>query len=333
MSLDLPLIFAFIVALSVCLYVMLDGFDLGIGILFPFASSDRERDAMMNSIGPVWDGNETWLVMGGTLLFAAFPVVYAAVLPALYAPLMLMLFALIFRGVAFEFRFRATRSRPAWNWAFSLGSGIAALMQGLMLGAFIDGVPIRDGRFAGDTLSFFSAFAAASGFGVVAGYALLGAAWLIYKTEGSTQAFARAAAPWTLAGTLLFIGIVSVWTPFAHPGIAQRWFSLPNFLFLWPVPFVTAALALWLWRSFLGTRDGLPFLLALALFLIAYLGLGISLWPYAIPESVTIWEAAGAPDTLVFLGVGTAIVLPVTIGYLGYAHWMFRGKITGGYEH
>jgi cytochrome d ubiquinol oxidase subunit II len=332
MMLDLPLAFALTVAFSVGLYVLLDGFDLGLGILFPFAPSDGERNIMMNSIAPVWDGNETWLVMGGTLLLAAFPVVYSAVLPALYVPLMVMLFALVFRGVAFEFRFRATRSRVFWDWAFSIGSALAALMQGLMLGAFIDGIPVQAGHFAGTTFSFFSGFALTSGLGVVAGYALLGATWLILKTERTTQVFARAAAPWALAATLFFIAIISIWTPLSHPAIAQRWFSFPNILFLSPVPLATAALAFGVWRAIPGKHDGLPFLLSIGLFLMAYAGLGVSLWPYAIPGSVTIWQAAGSRDTLIFLGVGTAIVLPITLAYLAYAHWMFRGKVSSGYE-
>ena len=333
MNSSLPLAFAFAVAFSVCLYVILDGLDLGVGILFLFAPSERERDTMMNSIGPIWDGNETWLVMGGTLLFAAFPVVYATVLPALYAPLMAMLFALVFRGVAFEFRFRAGSSRFFWDWAFALGSAVAALMQGVMLGAFIDGIPVRNGHFAGTTFSFFSAFAVASGFGVVAGYALLGATWLIFKTEGATKNFARAASPRMLAATLVFIAVISVWTPLAHASIAARWFSLPNFFFLWPVPFVTGLLALFNWRAMGGERDGMPFVLSVALFFMAYAGLGISLWPYAIPESVTIRQAAASADTLRFLGFGTAIILPITLAYLGYAHWTFRGKVVDGYEH
>lgn len=328
---DLPVIFALIVALSVMLYVVLDGFDLGIGILFPYAPSEPGRDTMMNSVAPVWDGNETWLVMGGTLLLAAFPIVYAVVLPAFYIPLMAMLFALVLRGVSFEFRFRASHWRKIWDWAFFAGSTVAALMQGLMLGAFIDGVPVRDGQFAGTQLSSFSPFALASGLGVMAGYSLLGATWLIFKTDGETQAFARRVAPWTLLATLFFIAIISTWTPLTHASIAQRWFSLPNILFLWPVPLATTAVALGIWRAIPGPRDGLPFLLSVVLFLIAYLGLGISLWPYAIPEQVTIWEAAGSTDTLIFLGVGTAIILPLTLAYLVYAHWTFRGKVAGGY--
>ncbi len=322
----LPLVFAVVVAFSIGMYVVMDGFDLGIGMLFPLAPGDSERDTMMNSIGPVWDGNETWLVLGGTLLFAAFPVVYATVLPAFYVPLMVMLFALIFRGIAFEFRFRAARLKAVWDWSFSLGSAVAGFMQGLILGAFLDGVPITDGRFAGTTFGFLSGFAVASGFGVVCGYSLLGAAWLILKTEGTTQAFARRAAPWALLATLIFIAVVSIWTPLSHPHIAQRWFSLPNILFLWPVPIVTALLGLGTWRSIPGRRDGLPFVLCIGLFLLAYAGLAISVWPYAIPEEITIWAAASSRPTLLFLATGTAITLPVTIAYLSYAHWTFRGK-------
>jgi cytochrome d ubiquinol oxidase subunit II len=330
---DLALVFALIVAFSVGLYALLDGLDLGIGILFLLAPSKGDRDAMMNSVGPVWDGNETWLVMGGTLLFAAFPPVYAVVLPAFYLPLMAMLFALVFRGVAFEFRFRAEGgTRVLWDWAFSLGSGLAALMQGLMLGAFIDGVAVKNGQFAGTAFSFFSPFALASAFGVVAGYALLGTTWLIYKTDGATRSFARAVAPSTLAATILFIGIISIWTPLAHPQIAQRWFSLPNIFFLNPVPLVTAALGFGIWRAMSGSRDSLPFLFSVALTLMGFLGLGVSLWPYAIPRSLTIWEAAATPETLRFLAAGTAIALPITLGYLAYAYWTFRGKVGSGYE-
>ena len=206
-------------------------------------------------------------------------------------------------------------------------------MQGLMLGAFIDGVPVKDGKFAGDAFSFFSSFAVASGLGVVAGYALLGATWLIFKTAGSTQKYARSAGRWALLAALTFIGIVSLWTPLTHPAIAERWFSLPNIAFLWPVPFATLALAILIWRAIPVPPDGRAFAYSLLLSLLAYAGLGISLWPYAIPESVTIWQAAGAPDTLIFVGVGTAIILPLTLAYLAYAHWIFRGKVEGGYGH
>ena len=332
-SLDLPLIFAFVLAFGIALYVVMDGFDLGLGVLFLLAPGDTDRDAMMNSIAPIWDGNETWLVLGGTLLIAAFPVAYATLLPAFYVPLVVMLFALIFRGIAFEFRFRATRFRRLWDWAFAGGSALAGLCQGLVLGALIDGVPAKDGVFVGTTFGFLSGFAVASGFGVVCGYSLLGATWLILKTAGSTGAFGRKAARPALVTTLAFIALISVWTPLAHPQIAERWFSLPNILLLWPVPFVTALAAAILWRSIDGRHEAVPFLSSIAIFLLALSGLGVSLFPYAIPWSVTIWQAAASPPTLAFVGVGVAIILPITLAYLGYAHWIFRGKASaeGGY--
>ena len=330
MTLDLPLLFAVVVAFGVAMYVVMDGFDLGLGVLFTFAPGDADRDAMMNSIAPIWDGNETWLVLGGTLLIGAFPVAYATLLPAFYVPLMVMLFALIFRGIAFEFRFRAQRYRFFWDWAFAGGSALAGFCQGLVLGGFINGVPVAGERFAGDAGSFISGFAVVSGLGVVAGYALLGATWLIMKTAGTTGEFGRRAARPALLVTLAFIAVISLWTPLSHPQIAQRWFSLPNLLFLWPVPFVTALVAWAIWRSIRGTHDALAFVFSIALFLLAFLGLGISLFPYAVPWQVTIWQAASSTPTLEFLGVGVLIILPIIFGYLGYAHWIFRGKVRAG---
>jgi cytochrome bd ubiquinol oxidase subunit II len=330
MTLDLPLLFALVLAFGIALYVMMDGFDLGIGILFPFAPSDADRDAMMNSVAPIWDGNETWLVLGGTLLIAAFPVAYASLLPAFYVPLMIMLFALIFRGIAFEFRFRAGRYRALWDWAFAGGSALAGFCQGVVLGAFIDGVNEKAG-----TLGFLSAFAVASGLGLVAGYALLGATWLILKTEGDTGAFGRRAARPALLVTLAFIALVSVWTPFAHEPIRQRWFDLPNILFLWPVPLVTAATALVIWRAIPGKHEAVPFLGSIFLFFLALSGLGVSVFPYAVPWRVTLWQAAASTPTLEFTGVGVLVILPIILAYLGYAHWIFRGKASAhsGYEH
>ncbi|HEX6840876.1 MAG TPA: cytochrome d ubiquinol oxidase subunit II [Stellaceae bacterium] len=329
-AIDLPVAFAVVLAFGIFMYVVMDGFDLGIGILFPLAPGDTDRDAMMNSIGPIWDGNETWLVLGGTLLIAVFPVAYATLLPAFYVPLMVMLFALIFRGIAFEFRFRAQRFRVLWDWAFAGGSALAAFCQGLVLGAFIDGVPVEHERFVGETFGFVSGFAVVSGLGIVAGYTLLGAGWLIFKTGGSTGAFGRRAARPALVVTLAFIVIISVWTPLAHPQIWQRWFSLPNFLFLWPVPFVTAIVSWVIWRSIHSSYDWVPFLFSIALFFVALSGLGISLFPYAVPWQVTIWQAASSTPTLIFVGVGVLIILPVILAYLGYAHWIFRGKVRAG---
>jgi len=327
MSLDLPLLFAAVLGLSIVLYVVMDGFDLGIGILFPFAPGDRDRDCMMNSIAPFWDGNETWLVLGGTLLISAFPLAYATLLPAFYVPLFVMLFALIFRGIAFEFRFRTRpRLRYLWDWAFAGGSALAAFAQGVVLGAFIDGVPVANGVFAGTTMGFLHPFAVASGVGLVAGYALLGATWLIFKAEAPTDAFGRRAARPALALTVLFIAIVSLWTPVLYPAIARRWFSLPNILFLWPVPAITLLVAVTIWRTIAGRFAHVPFLGAIGLFLLAFLGLAISLFPYAVPQSITIWQAASSPSTLAFVGVGALVILPITLAYLGFSHWIFRGK-------
>ena len=337
MTLDLPLLFALLLAFGIAMYVVMDGFDLGIGILFPFAPSDADRDAMMNSVAPIWDGNETWLVLGGTLLIAAFPVAYATLLPAFYVPLVVMLFALIFRGIAFEFRFRAGRFRALWDGAFAGGSALAAFAQGMVLGGVIDGVPVAQASggaaagpwvFAGGTFGFFSWFAVACGLGLIAGYTLLGATWLILKTAGGTGAFGRLAARPALALTLAFIALVSLWTPLAHEPIRGRWFSLPNILFLWPVPFVTALTSLVIWRSVQSAHEAVPFLGSIFLFLLALSGLGVSIFPYAVPWSITLWQAAASTPTLEFTGVGVLVILPIILAYLGYAHWIFRGKVT-----
>jgi cytochrome bd ubiquinol oxidase subunit II len=331
MTLDLPLLFALVLAFAVAMYVVMDGFDLGIGILFPLAPEDADRDTMMNSIAPIWDGNETWLVMGGVLLLGAFPVAYSTLLPAFYVPLMAMLFALIFRGIAFEFRFRATRLRRLWDWSFAGGSTIAGFCQGLVLGGFIDGVPVSGNVFTGTAWGFLSPFALACGFGLIAGYALLGAGWLIFKTEGGTATFARKIARPALIATLAFIVFISLWTPITHTTIEQRWFSVPNILFLWPVPLLTGFIAWRIWASIDGTREARTFLFSIALFLLALFGLGISLFPYAVPPSLTIWQAAASTPTLRFIGVGVVIILPITLAYLAYAHWIFRGKAGAAY--
>lgn len=335
MAWDLPVLMGFAVAFSVVMYVVMDGFDLGIGILFPFAPDDAERGDMINSIAPFWDGNETWLVMGGALLIAAFPLAYATLLPAFYVPLLAMLFALILRGVAFEFRFRADRFRSVWDWVFAGGSVLAAFCQGVVLGAFINGIRVKNGAFAGGTFDFLDPFAAVCGLGLVAGYALLGAAWLIFKTGGTTAEYGRAAARLALAATLGFIAVVSLWTPLQFPRIAERWFGWPNIVLLSPVPLVTAGVALAIWRAIGGAADHRPFALSIVLFLLAFFGLGISLWPYAVPYEATLWEAASSPPTLAFVAVGTAVIMPIVLGYMAFAHWVFRGKTDpgAGYGH
>jgi cytochrome d ubiquinol oxidase subunit II len=330
---DLPLLLGLVVAFGVAMYVIMDGLDLGVGILFPFAPSDADRDLMMDSIAPIWDGNETWLVLGGTLLIAAFPGAYATLLPAFYLPLVLMLFALIFRGLAFEFRFRARQFRYVWDWAFSGGSMLAGFCQGVILGAFIDGIPVRNGAFGGGTFQFASAFAVVCGLGLVAGYALLGATWLIFKTAGTTGDFGRRVARPALFTSLGFIALISLWTPITHVQIARRWFSWPNIGFLWPVPIVTALTAYRNWQEIAGDHDARPFFLSIALFLLAYVGLGISLWPYAVPYATTLWEAASSEPTLKFVGIGAVVTVPITFAYLGYAHWIFRGKTSAGADY
>jgi len=327
---DLPLLLGLAVALSVALYVVMDGFDLGVGILFPFTPYDADHDLMMDSIAPIWDGNETWLVLAGTLLIAAFPLAYATLLPAFYVPLVLLLFALIFRGLALEFRFRARRFRYVWGWAFSSGSILAGFCQGVILGAFLDGISVRDGAFSGTTFDFASPFSVVCGLGLVAGYALLGATWLILKTSGTTGDLGRRTARPALLVSLSFIGLVSLWTPLTHAQIAHRWFSWPNIAFLWPVPIVTALIAHAIWRELAGNHEARPFLLSIALFLLAFLGLGVSVWPYAVPYAATLWESASSEPTLKFIGVGVAMIMPITLAYLGYAHWIFRGKTKGG---
>lgn len=330
MAYDLTLFFGIALAFGVAMYVITDGFDLGVGILFLLAPTNADRDLMMNSIGPIWDGNETWLVFGGTVLIGAFPGAYATILPAFYLPLMVMLFGLIFRGVAFEYRFRAIRSQRLWDWAFCGGSALAAFTQGMVLGAYINGITVHNRTFTGSPYAFLTAFSVVTGFGLLAGYALLGATWLIFKTGGSTQAFGRKAARPALLLSLLFLLVISIWTPLDHARVAQRWFTAPDIYFLWIPPALSLLAAYGLWRSIDGRRDAVPFLLAIALFLLALVGIGISLWPYAVPYSLTLWQAASSPATQRFLAIGTIVILPIILAYLGYAHWIFRGKTRAG---
>ena len=329
---ELPVIFAGILVFAVVLYVLMDGFDLGIGILFPFARSEDERDLMMNTVAPVWDGNETWLVLGGSALFGAFPLAYSVILPALYLPLTVMLLALIFRGVAFEFRFKAGRSKRSWGVAFAAGSMLATLAQGIVLGAFIQGFEVVDRDFAGGIFDWLTPFSLLTGVALLAGYALLGATWLAMKTEDELQEHAFGWARIALFLVIGFIAVVSVWTPLLDNDIARRWFSWPNILYLSPVPVITALVALWLLRSLAERAETRPFLLAMTLFLLSFAGLGISLWPSIIPPDISIFEAAAPPETQIFLLVGLAILMPIVLAYTAYAYWVFRGKVRGGYH-
>jgi len=326
----LPVIWAAVIGIAVAMYVILDGFDLGIALLFPFAKSERERDQMMNSVAPFWDGNETWLVLGGVGLFVVFPRAYAIIMPAFYLPVILMLLGLVFRGVAFEFRWIALSSKPVWNLGFTAGSAVAGFCQGLILGGLIQGIKVENGAFAGSAFDWATPFSVLCGFGVLAGYALLGATWLVLKTEGAVAERARAHAKLLLVAVLAFMAVVSLWTPLAFERIAARWFSFPNILFLWPVPLVTALVALGAWRWLDAGRELLPFVAAIALFLLGYLGLVISSFPYLVPPALTIWQTAAHPASQIFMLLGTAALLPLILAYVAFIYWIFRGKVREG---
>lgn len=327
----LPLLWAFIVAFAVIMYVILDGFDLGIGILFPWISDVHSRDLMINSIAPVWDGNETWMVLGGACLYGAFPLAYSTLLPVLYMPIMVMLGALIFRGVAFEFRFKAERTRLLWDVAFSGGSAVAAFCQGLILGTFVQGYIIYTGM--DDSFIWFTPFSIMTGVAVVVGYALLGATWLILKTEGELQNVMYQAAKILLFGVSFFIAVVSLWTPFIHQEIKERWFSYPNFFYLLPLPLITGVAVIFAAYSLYKRYEKWPFILSISLFIFSYLGLGISIWPYLVPRQLTFWEAAANDSSLLFQLVGTLILLPVLVTYSIYAYRVFKGKVTAEFGY
>ncbi len=333
---DLPLIWGGIIATAVLLYVLLDGFDLGVGILFPFAPDDQARNRMMNSIAPFWDGNETWLVLGGGGLFAAFPLAYSIVMPALYVPIILMLICLIFRGVAFEFRFKADTSRQLWDYAFHYGSLGAAFLQGMILGGIVQGIEVEGRAFAGGPFDWLSGFSIMTGFGVVAGYALLGATWMFMKADGDLQYWARRCAKYVFVYVIGFMALVSLWVPFLGVKIEERWFGGNNLFYLMPIPVITAVLFFSLWTGLHrmnGKRDWLPFLLTLGVFFMGYVGLAISLWPNVVPYDVTIRQAAAAPESLSLLLVGVAIMLPVILAYTGWCYYVFRGKTDDSHTY
>jgi cytochrome bd ubiquinol oxidase subunit II len=331
MGIDLPIIWILIIAFGLMMYVVMDGFDLGIGILFPFVRERGDRDTMINTVAPVWDGNETWLVLGGAALLAAFPLAYSVLLSALYLPLVLMFAGLIWRGVAFEFRFKADEPHKAfWDKAFCGGSYIATFSQGLCLGAFINGFKVTGPSYMGGALDWLTPFSLFTGVGLVVAYALLGCTWLIMKTDGSLQRrMVALARPATLA-LLAVIGIVSLWTPLTHPAIAARWFTLPNLLFFAPVPLLVLATTLALLRVLKRATHAAPFLLTLFLLLLGYSGLAISLWPNIIPPSVSIREAAAPPESMGFTLVGALLIIPVILAYTAWSYFVFRGKVKPG---
>ncbi|HJK85364.1 MAG TPA: cytochrome d ubiquinol oxidase subunit II [Candidatus Megaira endosymbiont of Stentor roeselii] len=327
--LDLPLIWGFLIATAVFLYALLDGFDLGCGILFLFAPSDKCRDRIMNSIAPFWDGNETWLILGGGGMFAAFPVAYAILMPALYLPVIFMLLGLIFRGVAFEFRFKSSEEhRKIWDIAFHAGSLLAAFMQGVILGNFVQGIEVNGRSFAGGPLDWANGFSIITGLSLIFGYALLGATWLIMKTEDITQSWARGIASYVLVYVGLAMAIVSISMPFIDKRIIGLWFSLPNFFYLLPIPLFTALGFVLLWKDLKSSNEVRPFFLTIVLFFLSYLGIGISLYPWIVPFKFTIWEAAAVSTSQSLLLVGVIIFLPIILIYTAYSYYVFRGKTS-----
>jgi cytochrome d ubiquinol oxidase subunit II len=331
MGIDLPIIWAVIIAFALMMYVVMDGFDLGIGILFPFVRDRGDRDTMVNTVAPVWDGNETWLVLGGASLMATFPLAYSVLLSALYLPLILMLAGLIWRGVSFEFRFKADEAhRPFWDKAFAWGSYIATISQGICLGAFINGFEVKGPSYMGGALDWLTPFSLFTGLGLVVAYALLGSTWLIMKTEGALQRrMITLARPATLV-LLAVIGIVSLWTPLAHPAVAARWFALPNLLFFAPVPLLVLATSWLILRVLKHETHAAPFLLALVLLFLGYSGLAISLWPNIIPPGVSLREAAAPPQSMGFTLVGALFVIPIILAYSSWSYYVFRGKVRAG---
>lgn len=326
-TLDLVPIWTFILGVGVFLYVLLDGFDLGVGILFGFAPDTPSRNLIMNSIAPIWDGNETWLILGSVGLMAAFPLAFAIIIPAVYFPIAIMLLALVFRGVAFEFRYRDAEHKSFWDHGFSWGSVIATFAQGIVLGAFIQGFKVDGRHFVGSSFDCFTPFSLLTGLALVLGYALLGAGWLVLKTDGEIQVRARRHGRIALIGVLVAVGVVSIWTPLADSDIAHRWFAWPNLIFLAPVPIVTAVIALFVWRSLNGQSEASPFIGAIGLFLMSYLGIAISLWPMIVPHHYTLREAASSESTQAFLLVGTLFLLPIILLYTAWSYWVFRGKV------
>ncbi|CAM4112819.1 cytochrome d ubiquinol oxidase subunit II [Acinetobacter pragensis] len=329
---DLALVWVGIIGLGVLIYVVLDGFDLGIGILFPFIKGQQERDAMMNTVAPVWDGNETWMVLGGAGLFAAFPLVYSTVLSALYLPIIFMVVALIFRGVAFEFRFKAHRSKPLWDQAFIWGSFLSSFFQGVILGAYIQGIETRNGIYSGGVLDWLTPFSLFVGFGVVLMYSALGCAWLIMKTEADLQDKMYKLMPQLILILVIIFGAVSVYTPLSHPEILRRWFSLPNLLYFSPVPILVLLFSALIIHACKRKSEIKPFVFTLGLVFLAFTGFVISLWPNIIPPSVSIWQAAAPESSMKFTLAGAMILIPIILAYTFLSYWVFRDKVRIGDE-
>jgi cytochrome d ubiquinol oxidase subunit II len=332
MAAHLPVLWALIIGLAVFLYVVLDGFDLGVGILFGVTREESHRRQMMAAVAPVWDGNETWLVVVGASLYACFPMVYAILLPAFYLPFTLLLVSLILRGVAFEFRYKTERNRWIWDAGFFGGSLVAAFVQGAAVGAMVDELPVAAGRFVGGPFEWLTPFAVTCGVGLVVGYTLLGAAWLVLKTEGGLHDWAWQLLLPLLAGVLLFLVVVTVYSLAIDLPILRRWFDRP-WLFIFPALGAVATFVL-VWGVRTRRHDRLPFYASMLIFLSALATMAASFWPYMVPFSVTIAEAASPPQTLSFMFYGAAlVVMPVMLIYTALAYWVFRGKVREDTEY
>ena len=327
-TIDLPLIWAAILSLAVFIYVVLDGFALGIGILFPYLENDTQRDVAMNTVAPVWDGNETWLILGGGGLFAAFPLAYAIVMPALYAPFIVMMLALVFRGVSFEYRWRDPDHRKWWDRSFHWGSIVATFMQGIVLGAFVQGIEVDGRAYGGGWWDWLTPFTVMCGFALLASYSLLGAAWLVMKTSDDLRDIAYRYSFRMALVTLGFAGLVSIWVPFQSPLVWDRWFTTPNFWYVAPIPALTLWTAGIIFSSIRRRRDYLLYPAVIMLNTLGFIGLGVGLAPYIVPHAVTIHEAAGPDVSLGFMLVGAGLLLPVILLYTGYSYYIFRGKVT-----
>lgn len=325
----LPLIWGGIIVFAIFLYVLLDGFDIGIGILFPFAPEDTCRSKMMNSIAPFWDGNETWLVLGGGGLLAAFPLAYAILASALYLPIVFMLIALVFRGVAFEFRFKSgPKSRAIWDYSFHFGSLFAAFCQGIILGAIIQGISVEGRSFSGGAFDWLTAFSLMTGLAMIVGYSLLGCTWLILKTDDITQAWARKTALYILAYFIFFMGVVSLWTPYLNFHLYERWYTWPNIIYLSPIPLALGLCFIAFIRSIKSNRERMPFLLTILMFMLNFSGLVVGLWPWIVPYEISFTKAAAAPESQLFLISGAIFILPIILGYTAYSYYVFRGKVS-----
>jgi cytochrome d ubiquinol oxidase subunit II len=326
----LTVFWAGVIAFSILMYVVLDGFDLGVGILFGTTPAEEHRQSMLNTIAPFWDGNETWLVIIGASLFAAFPMVYAVFLGAFYIPVLLLLIGLIFRGIAFEFRGRAKQMLWFWDWGFFLGSTVVAFVQGAAVGGMLRGIPVAGGQFAGNAFDWVHPFPILTGIGMVFGYGLLGASWLVLKSEGAIRDWAYTRIPWLAAGVLVVLGLAFTVSLTVDAGaIAQSNLRARSWGLIFPIVGLAALLGTIVAAR--ARRDRIPFALALLFFVASYLTLGVMLWPYMIPYSVTVADAAAPDASLGFLFYGGVIVLPVIVVYTVGVYWVFRGKSHGGY--